>query len=333
MPSSWIPTTCALCAMRDDVVLFEIRHEDAPDGRSAMVRCQRCGLRRLDPRPDPASLTRYYAAGGKAGYNAYAGRTRSHWKQAVWELLRDGASRPPEQPLIGRLLRPISGPLARWMFDINVDLGRQPGRAVLEVGCGYGDLLLYLKSRGASVTGTDLSPDAVSQGHAHGLDLRLGLLRELALPGDSFDHLVTCHSLEHMPDPGAEIAEFCRLLRPGGELHIAVPNGDSGALQLDGARWGHLSFPLHFWLFDGRTLTELLARHSFRIVRGPKTIALHHLHHALGTWRKNRLESGVGFATRALGRWLRVSSTRTGGEILRFVAVKQPGPAISRAPR
>ena len=251
-------------------------HPEAPAGRSGIVRCQGCGLRRLDPRPDPVSLGGYYAATQVAGYNAYAGRVRTAGKQRVWEALRDGATRPPAQGVVGRLARPVTGALARWLFDINVDLADRSGLRVLEVGCGYGDLLLYLRSRGAVVTGTDLSPAAVEKGTSYGLDIRLGHLRELGLPAASFDVAIACHSLEHVQDPNVELAELARLLRPGGELHLAVPNGASGALALRGADWSHLSFPLHFWLFDPDTLVRLLLRHGFQVVRGPGTVAFHH---------------------------------------------------------
>ena len=324
MPEDWISTNCALCGTGEDEVIFTVPHEAAPDGKAFLVRCRCCGLRRLNPRPGPAIIGRYYATAGGENYNAYAGRRRTGNKQRLWEFIRDGATHPPKRGRRGRLFAPVTGMLARWLFDINVDLAGRSDQRVLEVGCGYGDLLIYLRSRGARVIGTDLSPSAIEKGATYGLELRLGHFRELAFPAGSFDTAIACHSLEHVPDPNVELAEFARVLRPGGQLHLAVPNGESGALRLHGARWAHLSFPLHFWLFDPDTLTQLLYRHGFMISRGPKTAALHHLHHALNTWRSRWGTVGIGPATRELRAWLRACSGRNTGEFLRLVATKRP---------
>lgn len=50
----------------------------------------------------------------------------------------------------------------------------------------------------------------------------------LALPhqDESVDGVVTSHLLEHLPDTGAALREWARVLRPGGELLVCVPDAD-----------------------------------------------------------------------------------------------------------
>ncbi|MGH7893198.1 MAG: class I SAM-dependent methyltransferase [Candidatus Binatia bacterium] len=318
-PADWIATRCAVCGETGGRPLFPIDHRDAPAGRTFLVRCDGCGLRRLDPRPSQDTVARYYAAA--TGFNAYAGRRRGPAQQALWNALRDGLAAPLGQSVAGRALRPMTRPIARWLFDINVPLEGRTGLRVLEVGSGFGDLLVYLQARGCDVLGTDPSPSAAAKARGYGVEVRVGVLRELALPAAHFDVAVMNHSLEHLPDPNDELAEVARLLTPRGHLHVAVPNGDAVRLRLDEAAWEHLSTPLHYWFFDAGSLTRLLERHGFRLLAPPMTTTRHH---ALRSWRTAWRRLGVVVATRQLSRFLVASyATRGGGDVLRIVAERR----------
>lgn len=316
--SAWESVPCALCGTTAAAEVLMIPHAPAPAGHSAVVACRHCGLRRLEPRPGPELIGSYYAAAGGDSYNAYVGRKRSARTQAVWNLLRDGYARPAGQGWVSRFLGPLTGALANWAFDINVRLQRRRGLRVLEVGAGYGDILIYLRERGCEVLGTDLSAAAAAKAQEYGVEVRLGNLKELALPAASFDAAIMCHSLEHVPDPNVELAELRRLLKPGGELHIAVPNGHAVRLAQDGLAFAHLSFPLHFWFFDPESLACLLARHGFVPLKGPWTTTRHH---ALNAWLSGCRREGVLAATRRFWRFFAASLGRSdGGDVLRVVA-------------
>ncbi len=316
MSRTWVETKCAQCGARETRPVLEVPHADAPGGRSWVAACAGCGLRRLDPRPGPDSIGRYY--GDASGYNAYVGRKRGPMAQAAWDFLRDGYSLPGGLPLGQRLLRPFTRGLARWLFDINLSLDGRRGLRVLEVGSGYGDILMYLKSRGCEVLGTDLSEAAAGQAREYGVEVRVGNLTELGLAAGSFDAAILCHSLEHVPDPNVELGELARLLVPGGRLHVAVPNGEAVRLRLDGLNWAHLSHPLHFWYFDAANLGRMLERHGFRVVEGPWSTTRHHAVKAW--WNDGRKGEWTG-ATRRFVEFLRATAGNpTGGDVLRVVA-------------
>jgi len=189
---------------------------------------------------------------------------------------------------------------------------------VLEIGCGYGDLLLHLRARGCAVTGVDLDPRAVAKARSYGLDVHAGPLRDVALPPGSFDACVLCHSLEHVADPLAELREIARLLRPGGTLHVAVPNGRAAAFALEGAAWEHASIPLHAWFFDVTTLPALLGAAGFVVERGPTATSSYR---PLARWLRETRAFGPRVATRTLARWARAAvATRTGGDVVRVIA-------------
>jgi SAM-dependent methyltransferase len=299
--------------------VLTIPQPDAPGGVAQVWRCAQCGLRRLHPRPTPASLPRYYAAA--SAYNAYIGRTRSSRTQRVWNFLRDCYARPDGFGTGVRLASPVGRAIADWAFDINVPLHGAHGRRVLEIGSGYGDLLIYLKDRGCQVLGIDPSPEAAEAGRRHGVEIRVGFVADLALPPASFDAIVMCHSLEHVPDPNVELAEVARLLASGGRLHLAVPNGNAVRLDLDGVHWAHLSHPLHLWYFDAQTLTRLLARHGLEPVRPPSTTTRHHaLKHWIGECRRGHLIAG----TRQFAKFIAATArSPDGGDVLRLVACRK----------
>jgi SAM-dependent methyltransferase len=87
---------------------------------------------------------------------------------------------------------------------------------VLDVACGDGRIpSLYTAPE---VVVVDSSPDAVERAAARGLDAQLADAQELPFPDGSFD-VVTCnHALYHVPDVDRALAEFVRVLRPGGRF-------------------------------------------------------------------------------------------------------------------
>lgn len=311
----WVHTPCALCGSSDSSRLLDIPFTDAPGAVSHVVRCSQCGLRRLDPRPGPLVIGYYYSL--DIGYNAFANRRRSPRAQRVWDFLRDCFSAPPGCPLHVRLAAPVAAPIADWLFDINVPINNQTGLRVLEVGSGFGDILLYLRSRGCSVLGTDLSPAAAETARQNGIEVRVSNFKDLQLPASSFDAAILSHSLEHVPDPNVELAELHRVLTPGGHLHIAVPNGAATRLQTDGKDWIHLSHPYHFWYFAPEHLVSLVQRHGFELVQPPVTTTRHH---AWGWW-KTEVRRGAGLqATARMLHYLRESLYNPeGGDVLRLV--------------
>jgi SAM-dependent methyltransferase len=257
----WEPAPCLCGQAGPGRRLFAVPHHEAPDGQTFVVQCD-CGLRRLDPRPNAATVSRYYAAA--SGYHAYAGRRRSPLKQALWEALRDSEAAPEGRPPWVRLAGPLLRPFARWQFDVNVRLDGRRLR-VLDVGSGFGDVLMYLQSRGCRTLGIDPSPAAAERARQYGVEVRVGTLQSLQLPPGGFDVVIMSHSLEHVPDPADEIAEARRLLAPGGRLLVAVPNGDAVRLRVDGPNWSCLMAPVHFWFFDAASLGTLLVQHGFDV--------------------------------------------------------------------
>ena len=52
-----------------------------------------------------------------------------------------------------------------------------------------------------------------------------GDLREIPLESESIDAIICIQVLEHLPEPWKVIAEFSRILKPGGKLFLSCPQG------------------------------------------------------------------------------------------------------------
>lgn len=105
------------------------------------------------------------------------------------------------------------------------------GQKVLDVGCGGGILAESMATRGARVTGIDLSDKALSVARLHlmetgqQVDYRKVSAEALAdaMPG-TFD-IVTClEMLEHVPDPASTVRACAQLVRPGGMVFFSTIN-------------------------------------------------------------------------------------------------------------
>ncbi len=111
-------------------------------------------------------------------------------------------------------------------------LGACPRRdRALDFGCGAGRLTAALATGFAEVTGVDISPPMLEQAaRINGADGRcryvLGDTADLRGFADaSFDLVYSSLVLQHIPPPlaGAYLAEFVRVLRPGGAIMLLVP--------------------------------------------------------------------------------------------------------------
>ncbi len=81
-------------------------------------------------------------------------------------------------------------------------VGIQPGRRVLDLGCGWGGLLNYIRSKGATGVGVTLSEAQRASCRRHGLDVHLYDAREVTRETfGQFDAVVSLGAFEHFCSP------------------------------------------------------------------------------------------------------------------------------------
>lgn len=136
---------------------------------------------------------------------------------------------------------------------------------VLDFGCGNGDLLRFLRGRGAAATGLELDEPRIR----NALDPELAAY-VLLYPGGvplpfadaSFDWLVSTEVIEHVPGIADYVAEFARVLRPGGQLLVTTPDITSipSSFPAGCVPW-HLLEATHINFYTPRSVTRLFASH------------------------------------------------------------------------
>ncbi|MCB1897952.1 bifunctional 2-polyprenyl-6-hydroxyphenol methylase/3-demethylubiquinol 3-O-methyltransferase UbiG [Cognatazoarcus halotolerans] len=105
------------------------------------------------------------------------------------------------------------------------------GKRVLDVGCGGGILAEGMASRGARVTGIDLSDKALSVARLHlyesnlEIDYRHQSAESLAAEMPATFDVVTCmEMLEHVPDPASIVSACAAMVKPGGHVFFSTLN-------------------------------------------------------------------------------------------------------------
>jgi cyclopropane fatty-acyl-phospholipid synthase-like methyltransferase len=169
-------------------------------------------------------------------------------------------------------------PSVRAYFDQHLAryLPRDPGAAILDVGCGFGGLLMYLRDRGyVNLAGVDSSPEQVSMAERLGLrNVSLGMASEyLDERRQQFDLIFAIDVLEHLErDELMQLLDCVHAaLRPGGRFVLQVPNGASpftGRLRYEDLT--------HERAFTARSITQVLGACGFtRTVVQPVRPAVH----------------------------------------------------------
>ena len=129
-----------------------------------------------------------------------------------------------------------------------------PGDAtIVDVGCGTGQMSLYLARASRRVIGADLSHASLRVASAaarrFGLDRAVTFiqmdLNGPALRSGAFDVVYSSGVLHHTPDPHAAFSRIARLARPGGWIVLGLYNAFAriplrvrrAVAQLSGYRW------------------------------------------------------------------------------------------------
>ncbi|MGV9849114.1 methyltransferase domain-containing protein [Streptomyces sp. NPDC003442] len=157
-------------------------------------------------------------------------------------------------------------------------LGLRAGLAVLDAGCGPGTDLPALAEAvapGGTVIGVDrdqaMLDAAAPRAAAHPcVELRRGDIHALPLDDAAVDRARTDRVLQWVDDPARALAEFHRVLRPGGRLVMGEPDWDTLAVDhphpaLSRAYTRHITERVIRNPAIGRQLARLATDAGFRV--------------------------------------------------------------------
>lgn len=139
-----------------------------------------------------------------------------------------------------------------------------PKGRLLDVGCGTGAFLSFMKKKGHAVKGIENNDKARKTCHEN--DLQVQTTTE-GFPQQSFDVITLWHVLEHLPQPEKHIANYKDLLKPGGILVIAAPNFESHDRVHYKEDWAALDVPRHLWHFTPKGLISMSKENELQLIR------------------------------------------------------------------
>jgi SAM-dependent methyltransferase len=234
---------CPVCDSAESQPEFQVRDrfQTIPDQLFSIVRCSRCGLLFVNPRPDGESLPAFYQ---NEGYDPFvSSRSKVSLKTAAYQTVRKITIRR-------KAGRTVTG-LAR-------------GRA-LDIGCATGEFLVELRRRGFEPFGVE--PDAKAAEFAstsHRMTVWTGSVQQVPADQGPFDLITMWHVLEHVPDLRETLSRIRGLLTDDGRLAIAVPNPLSSDAKAYGINWVAWDAPRHLYHFEPRVMLDLLQRAGFQ---------------------------------------------------------------------
>src|SRR6185437_8214721 len=164
------------------------------------------------------------------------------------------------------------------------DLLPADAHRVLEVGCGAGATLAWLKQRwpDAWAAGADVNEEQVRRAAAHADQAERCDLDETlpSIAPATIDLLLCLDVLEHLRDPWAVLRGLAGLVRPGGRVIVSVPNVRHASVLLPLAARGRWRYggsgildQTHLRFFTRETAVELVRDAGFAVsaVRGVGT--------------------------------------------------------------
>jgi len=151
--------------------------------------------------------------------------------------------------------------------------------AVLDIGCGLGQTLSYLKERGfTDLYGIDINNEAIESCLSKGIPVeKINDTKEFALNGGrKYDRIIMSHVLEHIPkedivDTLSHIKKY--LLKDNGLFLLMVPNAQSPT----GSYWRYEDFT-HNTLFTAGSCIYVLRAAGFTTIEFVDPDGTAHMH-------------------------------------------------------
>jgi len=224
---------CPICKTKDfkDYISVGDRFNEHEDNQFNIVKCN-CGLIFLNPRPTEDEISQYYE---NAEYDPHRNKGNS-LKDVLYSLVQQVALRFKHFVII---------------------LHHQSGN-LLDIGGGKGEFAEFMSIKGFDTTLQD------NYSNYNGNIEFYNNLNEIEA---KFDIITMWHVLEHIHELD-KIFEFLNdKLNKNGILVLAVPNHNAVERKYFKEKWAPYDAPRHLYHFDDDSLTKLLNKHNFKIVR------------------------------------------------------------------
>ncbi|MFX1535460.1 MAG: class I SAM-dependent methyltransferase [Promethearchaeota archaeon] len=168
-----------------------------------------------------------------------------------------------------------------FTYHVAMELLKQkiiPGKKILDIGCSGGLIWKFLQEEDVDLEyyGLDLIFEALKSNKKYHLDVKLfnASATELPFQDETFEYIISCETLEHIPDTVTTLKEIFRVLKPQGRVVLSVPNYGNPILAAIAKFYrvflGNPHFAMGEQVFEHHFTTiyldDLFQKLSFRII-------------------------------------------------------------------
>jgi len=249
--------TCRICSFSGDSPVYTVREMMyGLRDEFCYFQCAKCQC--LQIAEFPADMSSYYP-------QDYFSLSQSPEKLysnplVTWVRRKRDSSSILNEGIWGRLIR-VFYPECLDMASLSrLKLTRK--KRIVDVGCGTGFLLYYLKEAGfENLLGVE-PHIAADINYPNGLTIKKARIHEL---DEEQDIIMFHHSFEHLPNPIETLEAVYRLMPSGGICMVRIPLVSSEAWRKYGIHWMQLDAPRHFFLYSLDSLNILAEKTKFKI--------------------------------------------------------------------
>jgi len=145
---------------------------------------------------------------------------------------------------------------------------------LLDVGCSLGYTVEAAVELGWQGFGVDVNPQVVEACRRRNLRCQVAQGHPLPYPDAFFDAVTAWHVIEHVADVSESLAEWARVLRPGGILAMETPDSSCLKLKWRGPNYRTFWAPEHVYTFNRHNLGSLARVAGFEVVAPPRVGAV-----------------------------------------------------------
>jgi 2-polyprenyl-3-methyl-5-hydroxy-6-metoxy-1,4-benzoquinol methylase len=142
-----------------------------------------------------------------------------------------------------------------------------PGSTLLDIGCGTGHFVAFMKRYGWDAAGIERDIDARQYAAKINKIKVEGDESMNHLPPSHYDVITLWHVLEHFHDPDTAIRQVAGAMKPDGIIVAALPNHYSYDAHHYGPDWAAWDVPRHLWHFNPDSLSLFTEKHNLKIIK------------------------------------------------------------------
>ena len=205
-----------------------------------IVECEACSIRTTTPFPDKKIIGNYYSSDDYISHDDKV----SGIFDSIYGLVRTYQLNKKKK-LIGKYFNKSNG-------------------KILDIGCGAGDFLQYMKENHWNINGVDTSNKARKIANKK-LNIKVMDPKDWINNKEKYDVITCWHSLEHVHEPWVYLDKIKKSLTQDGFVIVALPNYQSTDAKIYKEFWAAYDTPRHLYHFTIKSMNKTIKPHGLNI--------------------------------------------------------------------